>query len=94
MNDLNWAIHQTKITTHKLFSYFFPFVKQNHSARVLACEAVPNTPPNLSLSVIEGGGSRFLPIFLKNTCMCNAVTICWVLAGPSLNMEAAPVHFL
>ena len=27
------------------FPYFFPFLNQTHSGRVLDCEAVPNTPP-------------------------------------------------
>ncbi len=47
--------------------------------------------PNLSLSVIEEGGSRFFTLFTIYTCTCNAATIFWVTAGPSLNMEAAPV---
>ena len=48
--------------------------------------------PNLSLSVIEEGGSRFFTLFTIYTCTCNAATIFWVTAGPSLNMEAAPVR--
>ena len=38
--------------------------------------------PNLSLSVIEEGGSRFFTLFTIYTCTCNAATIFWVTAGP------------
>ncbi len=63
-------------------------MKQTHPARVLDCEAVPIRLPNLSLSVIAGGGSRFLPLlFAIKTCSCNAVTLSWGMAGPSLDME-------
>ena len=88
-----WNIHRSNVTTHQI-SYFFPFVKQTHPARFLDCEAVPIHLPNLSLSVIKGGGSRFLPLFAIKACSCNAVTLFWCMAGPSLDMGAAPVHYL
>ena len=81
-----WNIHRSHVTTHQI-PYFFPFVKHNDSARLLDYEALPNSLPNLSLSVIEGGGGRFFP-FLRFTL---ALAMRLRYSGLRPVLEAAPV---